>query len=297
VLSAFEKYLPEMYDVFGAEKEKFNSTDEVPALLEELSKAEEARGRLAAALQAERRAGAMRHARAKALVETRMKVIEVRHELELARREVEAARTLEARIEQQRFLLKAQTEALSMAVRTDPLTGLGNRRMLEEVAAVLNAPSHVPFSVALIDIDHFKQINDRYSHRIGDQVLLRIADIVRDNCRPTDVAARYGGEEFALVLPGMARDVAERVCERLRARIEDYEWSSIRAGMAVTASIGLSADTCPAELSEVMARADTCLYAAKHGGRNQVRSEAAAAIGSEPAAHTTEMAAGGRAPI
>jgi diguanylate cyclase (GGDEF)-like protein len=129
----------------------------------------------------------------------------------------------------------------------------------------------VPFSVALIDVDRFKHINDRFSHQVGDQVLCRVADIVRDNCRPTDVAARYGGEEFALVLPGMERDVAGRVCERLRGRIEDFAWASIREGMAVTVSIGLSADVCPADLGEVLARADLCLYAAKNGGRNQVR--------------------------
>lgn len=252
-----------------------DSQDEVPGVLEALSAAEEARGRLADALVAERRASAMRRARAKALLDTRMKLVEARYELELARRAAEAQRTLEARVEQQRAQLKAQTEALSLAVRTDPLTALGNRRMLEEVATVLAAPSGVPFSVALIDVDHFKRINDRYSHRVGDQVLQRIADVVRDNCRPTDVAARYGGEEFALVLPGMARDVAALVCERLRGLIEAFDWPSIREGMAVTVSIGLSGDTCPADFGEVLARADACLYAAKHGGRNQVRSDAA----------------------
>ena len=248
-----------------------DSQDEVPVLLEELSLAEEARGHLAAALKAERRASAMRRSRARALAETRMKVVEARYELELARRAAEAQRTMEARIEQQRAQLRTQTEALSLAVRTDPLTGLGNRRMLDEVATVLNAPSGVPFSVALIDVDRFKQINDRFSHRVGDQVLCRIADIVRENCRPTDVGARYGGEEFALVLPGMERDVAGRVCERLRERIADFDWTSIRDGMTVSVSIGLSADVCPADLDEVLARADVCLYAAKNGGRNQVR--------------------------
>ena len=253
--------------------DSINSQDEVPVLLEALSMAEEARGQLSAALKAERRASAMRRARAKALADTRMRVVEARYELELARREAEAHRTMEARIAQQRAQLKAQVDALSQAVRTDPLTRLGNRRMLEEVATVLTEPSGVPFSVALIDVDHFKRINDRFSHQVGDQVLQQIADIVHDNCRPTDVAARYGGEEFALVLPGMERDVAERVCERLRRRIEAFDWASIRQGMAVTVSVGLSADTCPADLDKVLARADLCLYAAKNGGRNQVRVE------------------------
>lgn len=255
--------------------ESIASLDEVPALLEELSKAEEARGRLQAALQAERRASAMRRARAKALGETRMRVVEARYEVELARRAAEAQRTMEERIEQQRAQLKAHTDALSLAVRTDPLTGLGNRRMLEEVASVLAAPSAVPFCVALLDVDRFKHINDRFSHLVGDRVLQLIADIVRDNCRPTDVATRYGGEEFALVLPGMEREVAQRVCERLRGRIEAADWSAIREGLAVTVSIGLSADVCPAVLSDVLARADDCLYAAKDAGRNRVHVEAA----------------------
>lgn len=247
-----------------------DSKDEVPLLLEELSKAEEARGHLQAALAAERRAAAMRRARTKALDETRMKVVEARHRLELAHRAAEAQRTMEARIEQQRAQLKAQIEALSFAVRSDPLTGLGNRRMLAEVASVLQAPSGVPFSVALIDVDYFKQINDRHSHAVGDRVLQGIAEIVRNNCRPTDVPTRYGGEEFALVLPGMAHDVALRVCERLRRCVQDFDWASIGAGLEVTVSIGLAGDTCPADLSAVLARADARLYAAKAAGRNRV---------------------------
>nr|WP_246312224.1 GGDEF domain-containing protein [Aquabacterium terrae] len=180
---------------------------------------------------------------------------------------------MEARVEQQRAQLNAQTEALSHAARTDPLTGLGNRRVLEEVATVLGAPSGVPFSVALIDVDHFKHINDRFSHGVGDRVLRAIADVLRENCRPTDVATRYGGEEFVVVLPGMARDVAERVCERLRGRIEDFDWASIGEGIRATVSIGLSGDVCPADLTAVLARADGCLYAAKNAGRNRVRTD------------------------
>jgi len=200
-----------------------------------------------------------------------MRVVEARYELELARRTAEAERTLEARIDQQRAQLTAQADAMSLAAHTDPLTGLGNRRMLEGISNLLKAPSETPFCVALIDVDHFKRVNDNFSHMVGDQVLRQIADIVRENCRPTDVAARYGGEEFALVLSGMVRDVGARVCERLRDRIEQFDWATIRTGLAVTVSIGLTADVCPADLKEALARADSCLYAAKNGGRNQVR--------------------------
>ncbi|NRF67583.1 diguanylate cyclase [Aquincola sp. S2] len=256
-----------------AQFDAVDSQDEVPMLLEALSQAEEARGHLPAALAAERRASAMQRARAKALAETRLRVLEARYERELARRSAEAQRTMEARVEQQRAQLNAQTEALSHAARTDPLTGLGNRRVLEEVATVLGAPSGVPFSVALIDVDHFKHINDRFSHGVGDRVLRAIADVLRENCRPTDVATRYGGEEFVVVLPGMARDVAERVCERLRGRIEDFDWASIGEGIRATVSIGLSGDVCPADLTAVLARADGCLYAAKNAGRNRVRTD------------------------
>ena len=260
--------------LFAAAIELFESVasyDEVPGLLEDLSKAEEARSDLCCALKAERRASAMRRARARALSQTRMRVVEARYELELARRTAEAERTLEARIDQQRAQLTAQADAMSLAAHTDPLTGLGNRRMLEGISNLLKAPSETPFCVALIDVDHFKRVNDNFSHMVGDQVLRQIADIVRENCRPTDVAARYGGEEFALVLSGMVRDVGARVCERLRDRIEQFDWATIRTGLAVTVSIGLTADVCPADLKEALARADSCLYAAKNGGRNQVR--------------------------
>jgi len=249
------------------------SSDEVPGLLEALSQCEESQGQLGAALAAERRASAMRRARALALNETRVKVVEARYEIELARRAAEAQRTMEARIAQQQAQLRAQTDAMSLAARTDPLTGLGNRRVLEEMAKVLSEPSGLPFSVAVLDADHFKQVNDRFSHAVGDQVLRQIADILRDNCRPTDVAARYGGEEFVLVLPGMTRDVALRVCERLRERVASFDWNGIRAGLAVTVSIGIGGAVCPAPLNEVIERADSCLYAAKKGGRNQVRAD------------------------
>jgi diguanylate cyclase (GGDEF)-like protein len=88
------------------------------------------------------------------------------------------------------------------------------------------------------------------------------------------VALRYGGEEFVLILPGMTRDVSAKVCERLRKRIQDFDWAATRDGMSVTVSIGLAGDVCPADLAEVLARADVCLYAAKNGGRNQLRIDA-----------------------
>jgi len=171
-------------------------------------------------------------------------------------------------------LRHAQAEAAS---RRDALTGLANRHHLDiELARLWCAPNDQvsPVSVVLLDIDHFKSLNDRYGHAIGDLCLKRVAAIATAELRGTrDHAVRFGGEEFLLLLPGMEISEAIRVAERIRTAIEAAAIPNAGADLrgVVTASFGV-ASSCVAELSatELIAAADSALYAAKRNGRNQV---------------------------
>jgi diguanylate cyclase (GGDEF)-like protein len=120
--------------------------------------------------------------------------------------------------------------------------------------------------LAVLDIDHFKQVNDRYGHLMGDQVLVQVAHLLRENTRGSDVLARYGGEEFVIVLPGMTLAGAAEVCERLRERVHGFGWP---LQMALSVSIGLAAAP-PHDLTALLGAADRALYSAKSGGRNRI---------------------------
>ena len=155
----------------------------------------------------------------------------------------------------------------------DALTGLGNRRHLERRCAELLPAAQrdgQPLALAEIDIDHFKVINDRQGHAAGDQVLVALAQLLRDNTRAWDVLVRHGGEEFVVVLPGMGLDQAADVCERLRQRVAAHTWPEVGgSALAVTVSIGLAA-TPPFDAAALVQNADEALYRAKHGGRNRL---------------------------
>jgi diguanylate cyclase (GGDEF)-like protein len=156
----------------------------------------------------------------------------------------------------------------------DPLTSVWNRAGLDSILArELDAASMrgSPLSIAMIDLDHFKSVNDRYGHGVGDTVLAEVARRLRVAARPVDSVARYGGEEFVVVLPGCGGKDAEAVAERLRSRIAD---TAVRVGdklsLDVTASIGIATAE-PGEPSAVLlTRADVALYDAKRNGRDQV---------------------------
>ncbi|MGC9665441.1 diguanylate cyclase [Planosporangium sp. 12N6] len=182
------------------------------------------------------------------------------------------ARTLQAVFETE----EARRESLrfrELALR-DALTGLYNRRFVDErLPLVLEqaADRRAPLSVALVDLDHFKRINDTLSHATGDAVLQRLADLLSDAATGPAVAARFGGEEFVLVLPDTGADEAVRRCERLRRAIADHGWQAVTGDLPVTASIGVTtvADG-QGTVAALLARADRNLYAAKRAGRNRV---------------------------
>ena len=126
--------------------------------------------------------------------------------------------------------------------------------------------------LALLDIDHFKRINDGFSHVVGDAVLRAIALVLQKELRASDVAARYGGEEFGLILPHTALDGARIAAEKVRVAIATSPWSHLTPGREVTASLGLAQWKAGESSVEFVRRADRALYAAKTSGRNRVRS-------------------------
>ncbi|HYW11996.1 MAG TPA: GGDEF domain-containing protein, partial [Longimicrobium sp.] len=137
--------------------------------------------------------------------------------------------------------LQEQAAELERQTREDPLTGAFNRRHLDaQLAAEWERARRFsrPLTVAMVDVDHFKDVNDRFSHAVGDEVLRTVARILRENTRGVDVVARYGGEEFCLILVEATADEAVQLCDRLRGLIADYDWASIRPGLALTVSMG-----------------------------------------------------------
>jgi len=181
-----------------------------------------------------------------------------RNEGEQARRRAQAA---EIHFESQHH--RAEAERLAAEVLRDPLTGIANRRALEQQ---LPAMTDGPHSIAIVDIDHFKAINDTHSHMLGDEVLRQVSRLL--DATPATLAARLGGEEFALLFAGDAGD-ARAICEAVRRGIEDHDWPRLAPGLAVTVSIGL-ATAKAGEPEAALARADRRLYAAKSAGRNRV---------------------------
>ncbi|WP_295375540.1 diguanylate cyclase [uncultured Pseudacidovorax sp.] len=150
---------------------------------------------------------------------------------------------------------------------TDPLTGLGNRRQFDFSLAVL-AEGETPFCVVLLDIDFFKQVNDRFGHNVGDAHLRQLAGLMAEGLRPEDLACRIGGEEFALLLPGTALTEAVAIAESLRRRAAE---SAAPDGQAGTLSLGVAEWQGPDDDVEAVLRtADERLYAAKAQGRNRV---------------------------
>jgi len=153
--------------------------------------------------------------------------------------------------------------------RTDPLTGLQNRRALSEL--VEGAATVGPIGLLLLDLDHFKSVNDQHGHAVGDAVLVAVAEMLRGALRGDDRAFRVGGEELAILLPGADFQGARATAERLRERLAATRIPIGPGGaLSVTASIGLSVWSTERSFDEACAAADAALYRAKAGGRNRV---------------------------
>lgn len=172
-----------------------------------------------------------------------------------------------------RELRQALARIEELAV-TDELTGLYNRRYLlrgiEKYAALADREG-LAFVTAFVDIDHFKQINDKYGHAVGDQVLVELAMVLRNSVRDADMASRYGGEEFVLLLSGVVLSEACPVLERIRQQIMNTHFSQHQ--LSVSVSIGAAQFRIGEGGEQLLVRADRLLYEAKRRGRNRVVSE------------------------
>lgn len=175
-------------------------------------------------------------------------------------------------MEQELLLAKQHAEGLS---KKDELTGLNNRREFFErsrhVFDLANRSGH-PVSVIMMDIDHFKMINDKYGHAVGDRVLQVVAESLQSMVREIDIVARIGGEEFAFVLPETRLEEASIMAERLRAEIDNLELTNHGHQIHITASFGLA--TCEdgnKDVDTLLAHADQALYIAKSEGRNRIK--------------------------
>lgn len=217
----------------------------------------------------------------------RKRVLQVKAEIDRMKTEAEihrlqhvelaqAYRDLEQATAQKSEMLQTlhqQTQELERLTREDALTGLSTRRHLEEMTRVeferARRFDH-DLTIAMVDIDDFKRINDDYSHQDGDAVLQAVAQQLKSGCRSVDVVGRYGGEEFMILLVETGPSPSLAMCERLRATVQNYPWEQIRPGLAVTVSIGLANRREAAELAQIIALSDARLYRAKQQGKNRV---------------------------
>jgi len=170
---------------------------------------------------------------------------------------------------------KERQDLLEKWATTDPLTEHFNRRHFFEMAhRELDRSNrlHSPLSFIMLDIDNFKKVNDQYGHLVGDMVLVRLAKILRQQLRSVDLCCRYGGEEFVLCLPDTHLEGAKDVAERIRLAIQQ---ETIRSNddlpLSITISLGVADNQGDQSVEGILKRADTALYQAKDGGRNQTR--------------------------
>jgi diguanylate cyclase (GGDEF)-like protein len=186
------------------------------------------------------------------------------------------------------------------AARTDPLTGIANRRgFLEQTASSLNAAAGTqPTAVLLFDLDHFKTINDRYGHAVGDRTLKIFADIAKAHVGTAGTVGRWGGDEFVAVLPNTTREIAATVAERIQVALEHAAADIDGRLVGATVSTGLAFSSNGAfELPGMLLKADQALYRAKADGRNRLAisvSEAVLAGGEQPPSATNSVRIGRR---
>ncbi|MDG5498725.1 GGDEF domain-containing protein [Marinobacter sp. BGYM27] len=179
--------------------------------------------------------------------------------------------------------LKHAMARINELVNIDELTGVCNRRKLFAVLteeANRFSRTHGPFSVCILDIDFFKQVNDTFGHQAGDQILKEVAQTVHKGLRQIDCFGRYGGEEFLMILPQTMLEGAEIKAERVRADIAALRFNGIEPEFSVTISIGVAQCREGEDTEDTIARADQALYSAKQNGRNRVARETPASTES-----------------
>jgi diguanylate cyclase (GGDEF)-like protein len=180
---------------------------------------------------------------------------------------------LRARLGESRRKLASALGQIQELVHYDELTKAFNRRSLvarlgEELSR--SQRTRVPFSVAMLDLDNFKGVNDRYGHAAGDEVLKAFAAVAQATMRKTDVFGRYGGEEFMMILTASAEAASASALERVCAAVAAHDWAAVAPGLKLTISAGLAEYRAGEAVEQLINRADAALYRAKRAGRNRV---------------------------
>jgi len=235
------------------------------------------------------------------IVQKNITVAKVMRENESLREELEKALT---DLRDKNTQLEASLQRVEEMAATDPLTGLYNRRHFSRVLDQLFAEAaryNKDLSCVMIDMDGFKQINDRLGHQVGDQLLVMAGKVIGANMRRMDVAARYGGDEFVLLLPHAGADEAAGVAQRIRDEFRQASAGVLKRTEGVTMSVGIGSlnSNRPSSAEQLVTLADAALYCAKDDGRDRVRAADAAttrltrgAGSSSPAPDTTPAGAG-----
>lgn len=186
------------------------------------------------------------------------------------------ALVLQQQVAEKTQQLQQQALMFEQLSRQDSLTKLPNRRGFDlelKRQFTLHERQQQPLSLAIIDVDHFKSVNDTFSHQVGDQTLAWLAQLLQQLARQSDVVARWGGEEFTLLMPQTHAADAWQVCERIRAEIAATPAPDFMPGRTLTVSIGVACSDTQHSIHQLLAAADSALYDAKQGGRNCVRPE------------------------
>lgn len=163
-----------------------------------------------------------------------------------------------------------QTDEMQYLAHTDSLTGVANRRYFIEVAnnnLLRSIRNGLPVAFIMLDIDHFKRVNDQYGHAVGDQVLVDLSSLLKRLCRQSDLIARWGGEEFMILLPDTDKQGALTFAKRLADEITTLK---LPKNLTITISQGIAVNRTNEDLEETLKRADTALYQAKELGRNRI---------------------------
>lgn len=257
-------------------------------VLEALSISYEQLGDAVTALHYARKTTARKEDYWKAYAETQALLAAKRHQVDQAEQIAESERyqrealaealheVTDLNLQNERLVeqLRTKSALLKQQATEDSLTEIFNRRFFDlQIVRDLSRSRRFgrPICIALADIDNFKQINDAFSHQVGDEVLRIVAQTLRNRTRQTDTVARYGGEEFAFIFSETELDAATVIAGGLKQHIEDYPWHQIIPGLSPTLSIGVVEGTGAMTATRLLAAADSMLYLAKHRGKNLVK--------------------------
>ncbi len=230
--------------------------DMVPYCTKLLSKIHEALGDFETALALYKHYHVLEQRYQGELVKRRARVAEIHYQSEALRKQAEDARL--------------RAEQSEKDASTDPLTGLANRRSFDVFVDNILREGRTDIAVLFLDLDHFKKINDRFSHNIGDEVLKRFAHLLAGCCRQDDLVSRFGGEEFVVLLSGVTAQTASATGERILDETRLFDWSQLEPDLTVTASAGLALGHEGTDRSSLLSLADARLYEAKTAGRDRL---------------------------